>query len=452
MNKHNYDSARSGGDPAAESPRITLRSPSDLKAHPGNARKHSRTQIKAIAKSIDAFGFNAPILVDREGSVLAGHGRLEAAKFLGLSQVPVIFLHHLSEVGAKAYMLADNKLTDRSTFDDAMLAVQLKELSELALSFDIDATGFEPPEIDFRIQSLDDIDAIDRGDDFELPTGPSVSGLGDIWQLGDHRTACGNALDQTAVSNLFVGEKAAAAFTDPPYNVKIDGHVGGKGAIHHRDFPMATGEMSQAEFTAFLTSSLSGICQHTVPGAVIYVCMDWRHISETLAAGQASSCELLNLCVWVKSNGGMGSLYRSRHELVFVFRNGSEQHLNNIQLGKFGRYRTNVWNYAGGNSFARKGSKRNLELHPTVKPLLMVSDAIQDSTNRGDIVFDPFLGSGTTLLAAERVGRRCFGVELDPLYVDTAVERWQRMTGRKAHSQFGESFDFLKSRRGAANG
>lgn len=452
MNKQNYDSAWSGEGRAVEKPQIELRSPSDLRAHPSNARKHSRTQIKAIAKSIEAFGFNAPILVDRDGNVLAGHGRLEAAKLLGLSQVPAISLHHLSEVEAKAYMLADNKLTDRSSWDDATLAVQLKELSDLALSFDIDATGFELPEIDFRIQSLENVDAIDPGDDFQLAKGPSVSALGDIWQLGDHRVLSGSALDLAALAKLFSGEKAAIAFTDPPYNVRIDGHVGGKGVIHHRDFPMATGEMSEAEFTAFLTSAVSGICQHTAPGALIYICMDWRHMQETLAAGRSSGCELLNLCVWVKSNGGMGSLYRSRHELVFVFRNGPEQHLNNIQLGRFGRNRTNVWNYAGGNSFARKGSKRNLELHPTVKPLLLVADAIQDSTNRGDIVFDPFLGSGTTLLAAERVGRRCFGVELDPLYVDTTVERWQRMTGRKAHNQLGESFDFLRSRRIAANG
>jgi DNA modification methylase len=271
--------------------------------------------------------------------------------------------------------------------------------------------------------------------------------LGDIWHLGDHRLLCGNSLDPSTSAGLFGGEKAAASFTDPPYNVKIDGHVSGKGALHHREFPMATGEMSESQFTEFLHSALSDICRCTVPGALIYTCMDWRHMSETLAAGRSSGCQLLNLCVWAKSNGGMGSLYRSRHELVFVFRNGSEPHLNNIQLGRFGRNRTNVWNYAGGNAFARKGSNRNLELHPTVKPVLLVADAIQDSTHRNDLVFDPFLGSGTTLLAAERVGRRCYGIELDPLYVDTSVERWQRMTGQNALSRFGETYAFLKSKR-----
>lgn len=267
MNKHNFDRERLGVDSVVENPHITLRAPSDLKAHPNNARRHSRTQIKAIAKSIDAFGFNAPILVDGDGNVLAGHGRLEAAKLLGRAQIPVIFLYHLSEAEAKAYMLADNKLTDRSSWDDTTLAVQLKELSDLVLSFDIDATGFEPPEIDLRIQSLEDIDAIDRGDNFQLAGGPSASALGNIWQLGDHRVACGSALDQATVSDLFAGEKATAAFTDPPYNVRIDGHVGGKGTIHHRDFPMATGEMSEAEFIAFLTSSLSGRTIYSIPSA-----------------------------------------------------------------------------------------------------------------------------------------------------------------------------------------
>nr|QIG99727.1 ParB N-terminal domain-containing protein [Bradyrhizobium sp. 6(2017)] len=435
----------------AGSPQIVLVPISDLKPHPRNARKHSRAQIKAIGKSIDAFGFNAPVLADKDRNILAGHGRVEAAKHLGLSQVPIIFLHHLSDAEARAYMLADNKLTDRSTWDNATLAVQLKELSDLALSFDIDATGFELPEIDFRIQSLEETGSLDA-DDFGLADGQPVSVLGDIWNLGDHRILCASSLDPSALSCLFNDERASATFTDPPYNVRIDGHVSGKGAIRHREFPMATGEMSEDEFVAFLTGALSGICQHTVPGGLVYICMDWRHISEALTAGRSSGCELLNLCVWVKSNGGMGSLYRSRHELIFVFKNGSGSHLNNIQLGRFGRNRTNVWNYAGSNAFARKGTKRNRELHPTVKPVLLVADAIQDSTNRNDIIFDPFLGSGTTLLAAERVGRRCYGIELDPLYVDTAVERWQRMTGRKAHSHLGESFAFLRSRRSAAIG
>jgi len=421
----------------------------DLSPHPRNARKHSQAQIRAIAKSIDAFGFNAPVLIDKERRIIAGHGRVEAAKLLGLTQIPVVLLDHLTEAEAIAYMLADNKLTDLSTWDDNQVAIVLRDLSKIALEFDIEATGFEPPDIDFRIQSLDDAEAADKADDFELTGGTAVSAFGDLWILGVHRLCCGSALEANPYSALFENEKATAVFTDPPYNVKIEGHVSGNGEITHREFPMAAGEMSEAEFTNFLTTSLNQICSYSIPGALIYTCMDWRHMIELGTAGRSAGCELINVCVWAKNNGGLGSLYRSRHELVFVFKNGTEAYLNNVQLGRFGRNRTNVWNYAGANAFARKGSCRNLEFHPTAKPIRLVADAILDSTKRDDIVLDPFLGSGTTLLAAEHTNRRCYGVELDPIYVDTAVERWQRMTGRKAHSQLGETYDQIKVRRQA---
>jgi DNA modification methylase len=420
----------------------------DLIPAPHNARKHPRAQVRAIARSIEAFGFNAPILVDRNRQIVAGHGRYEAAKFLGLAQVPVLFLDHLTEVQAKAYMLADNKLTDRSAFDDTKVAVQLKELSELVLDFDIEAIGFEDPERDFRIQSLDPPDIADNADEFESVVGPAVSIAGDLWQLGPHRLYCGNSLDPAAYTALMDSEKAVAAFIDPPYNVPIDGHVGGKGNIKHREFAMASGEMTEEQFTDFLSVSLTSLCDHSVPGALIYSCTDWRHVAEMRAAGRSSGCELLNLCVWVKTNGGMGSLYRSRHELVFVFRNGKQGHLNNVQLGRFGRNRTNVWNYPGVNGFARKGSENALELHPTVKPISLVSDAILDSTKRDDIVLDSYIGSGTTILAAERTSRRCFGIEIDPIYVDTTIKRWERMTGREALNAQGQTFAQAKLDRG----
>jgi DNA modification methylase len=426
--------------------RFQLVDVTSLRPSPNNARKHTKTQIRALAKSIETFGFAAPILVDKGGNILAGHARLEAAKELRIKNVPVIYLDHLNEFQARAYMLADNKLTDRSSFDEPRLALELKELSHLALDFDIEATGFEAPEIDFRVQSLENnVDDVD--DDFEPASGPAVSMLGDIWHLGNHRICCGDALQQKSYATLMGALKASAVFTDPPYNVKINGHVSGKGKILHREFSMAVGEMSEGEFTEFLTSFMSNLNQHTQSGSLLYVCMDWRHMREILAAGASADCDLLSLCVWVKSNGGMGSLYRSRHELVFVFKNGSAPHLNNIQLGKFGRNRSTVWNYGGANSFARRGSRRGTELHPTAKPVLMVSDAILDCTRREDIVLDPFLGSGTSLLAAERVGRRCYGIELDPLYVDTAIERWQKMTRLKAVNPFGETFDFVKAKR-----
>ena len=420
-----------------------------LRADPGNPRKHSRIQVRAIARSIDAFGFNAPILVDKRNQIVAGHGRYEAAQFLGLENIPVIRLDHLTETQARAYLLADNKLAERSSWDDASLALQLKELSELALDFDFEAIGFEMPEVDLRIQSLDPTDNADRADEFSNATGPAVSRPGDLWLLGKHRVYCGSALDPAAYKLLMANERASAMFTDPPYNVKIDGNVCGSGAVRHREFAMASGEMTREEFTRFLAGTFDNARACMSPGAIIYACMDWRHMAEMLAAGDSAKFELLNLCVWVKTNGGMGSLYRSRHELVFVFRNGGEAHCNNVQLGRFGRNRTNVWNYPGANVFKRNGRKTDLDLHPTVKPIAMVADAIMDSTNLDDVILDPFLGSGTTLLAAERARRRCHGVELDPLYVDTVLTRWERLTQQQARLASGQSFDDVKSERSA---
>ena len=277
----------------------------DLIPDPHNPRKHGRAQISAIARSIASFGFNAPILVDKNNKIVAGHGRYEAAMLLGIDKVPVILLDHLTPTQAKAYLLADNQLTDRSTFDDNKLAIHLKELSDLVLDFDIEAIGFEPPEIDLRIQSLDS--ALEDADDrFELPTGPAVSRTGDLWLLGSHRLYCGNALDATSYDALSTGEKATAAITDVPYNVRIDGHVSGNGRTTHREFAMASGEMSEAEFTDFLLQTFQRICGYCRGGALIYSFMDWRHMSEILAAGRAASLDLLNLCVWAKTNGGMG--------------------------------------------------------------------------------------------------------------------------------------------------
>jgi DNA modification methylase len=427
--------------------RYSLRLISDLHPDPRNPRKHDRAQIHAIARSIDAFGFNAPILVDQTGKIIAGHGRYEAAKLSGCTEIPVICLEHLTETQAKAYMLADNKLTDRSSWDDTELALHLKELSEIALDFDIEAIGFELPELDFRVQSLDAPEAADDADDFAVPIGPATSQLGDLWLLGEHRICCGDALDEAAYASLLGTTKAAAVFTDPPYNVAIDGHICGSGKTRHREFAMASGEMTEAQFTEFLTKILQFAAAHSAPGAIAFTCMDWRHMGEILLAGYANNLDLLNLCVWVKNNGGMGSLYRSRHELVFVFRNGPEGHVNNVQLGRFGRNRSNVWNYAGANSFPRKGQRDVLDLHPTVKPISMVSDAILDSTRRADVVLDPFLGSGTTILAAERTGRCGYGIELDPLYVDTTIERWKKMTGKQAFHISGKTFEWLKAER-----
>lgn len=402
-----------------------------LQLDPKNPRTHSGKQVAQIARSIECFGFNVPILVDSRLKVIAGHGRVLACRRLGWRDVPTICLDHLSEAQARAYMIADNRLTEISEWDERLLAEQLKELAALDLDFSLEATGFEMGEIDLRIEGLSSGgDAkVDPADDIPANSGPVVTRTGDLWVLGRHRLICGNALDSSAYARLLDGQKAAMVFTDPPYNVPIAGHASGLGKIGHRDFAMAVGEMDEAEFTSFLRNVCLLLTKSTMDGAIHFICMDWRHMGELLTAGKGPYSELKNVCVWVKHNAGMGSLYRSQHEFVFVFKQGHVSHRNNIQLGRFGRCRSNVWSYAGANSFGRGTDEGNLlRLHPTVKPVTLIADAMMDCSARGDIILDAFCGSGSTIIAAERTGRRGYGIELDPAYVDTAVRRWQTFT------------------------
>jgi DNA modification methylase len=428
----------------------------ELKPDPANPRRHSKKQIQQIAESIRVFGFNVPILVDRDGNVIAGHGRLLACRELGIDEVPTLCLEHLTPAQARAFRIADNKLTENATWDDRLLAEQLRDLSLSGLDFDIEVTGFEMGEIDLRIASLEDTPAAgsDPADILpEVSVAPLVSKLGDLWLLGRHRVLCGNTLDPETFTALMGQQRARMVFTDPPYNVPIEGHASGLGTIHHRPFPMASGEMNEAEFAAFLGQACRNLAAFSTAGSLHYICIDWRHLDVVVAAGREAYGELKNVCVWVKDNAGMGSLYRSQHELVPVFKQRGGPHRNNVQLGQFGRNRSNVWRYPGANSFARGGVEGNLlALHPTVKPVAMVADAIVDGSARGDVVLDAFLGSGTTVIAAERTGRRCCALELDPGYVDTAIRRWQTLTGDKArHPATGRSFDDLAREAEAAN-
>jgi DNA modification methylase len=441
----------------AEPLKVIYRPIEELRPDKANPRVHGKKQIQQIANSIETFGFNVPVLVDADLNVIAGHGRLLACRELGWTEVPTLRLDHLTPAQARAFMIADNRLTEIASWDDRLLAQQLKDLSLLGLDFDIEVTGFETGEIDLRIASLEHMPELDNDPADAVPevsAGPPVSKIGDVWLLGRHRILCGNALDPAAFAALMGEERAAMIFTDPPYNVPIDGHASGLGAIHHRPFPMASGEMNKTEFTGFLAQACQSLAAFSADGALHYVCMDWRHLDELLAAGGEAYDELKNCCVWVKDNAGMGSLYRSQHELVLVFKQRGGSHRNNVQLGQFGRNRSNVWRYPGANSFARSTAEGNLlALHPTVKPVAMVADAILDCTARGEIVLDAFLGSGTTVIAAERTGRCCHGLELDPAYVDTAIRRWQALTGSTAHhAASGRRFDDLANEAEAADG
>jgi DNA modification methylase len=404
----------------------------ELRPYANNARTHSRKQIKQIARSIEKFGFCNPVLIDDNKQIIAGHGRVEAAELLGLEAIPTCRLSHLSEAEKRAYILADNKLAQAAGWDKELLAIELQGLIELDL--DIELTGFETAEIDLILEEAGEATGTASGPEDAAPepsAGPAVSQLGDLWLLGPHRLQCGDARDGASYDALLEGAKAEFVFTDPPYNVAIDGHVCGLGRVHHREFAMASGEMTEAEFTSFLQAVFGLLVDNTVDGSIHQICMDWRHAWEMLSAGRAVYSELKNLCVWNKSNAGMGSFYRSKHELVFIWKSGTAAHINNFELGQHGRHRTNVWDYAGVNTM-RPGRMEELSLHPTVKPVALVADAIKDCSRRGGLVLDPFCGSGTTLIAAERTGRKARALEIDPLYVDVAVRRWQTYTGKSA--------------------
>jgi DNA modification methylase len=422
-----------------------------LKPYPRNARRHSKKQVRQIANSIERFGFTNPVLVDDDNEIIAGHGRVMAAKLIGMATVPVLRLSHLSAAERRAYVLADNKLALNAGWDAEILAIELQGLIDL--NFDLELTGFSLAEIDIVLDDARESATTGAASkDDALPPLPvvAITRMGDVWQLGRHRLICGDARVEADYTKLLGNQPVDLVFTDPPYNVQIDGNAVGKGKVRHREFAMATGEMSSEGFTAFLTETLGAMAQACRNGAIAFVCMDWRHMAELLAAGNAVFDELKNLCVWNKTNGGMGTFYRSKHELVFVFKVGDASHTNSFGLGDTGRYRTNVWDYAGISSLSATRADE-LAMHPTVKPVAMVADAIRDCSKRGDIVLDGFGGSGTTLIAAEKCGRVARLIEYDPGYCDVIIHRWQSLTGKSATlAEDGTSFDDVAELRQAA--
>lgn len=425
--------------------KIVYRKTDDLIPYVGNARTHSDKQIIQISASIRHFGFTNPVLIDDNGSIVAGHGRVAAAKQLGLAEVPTIELSHLSSDERRAYVIADNRLAELAGWDRDILKIEFQALADMDLDFELGITGFETAELDLLLDDSSD-EGADSADDMPMPEpGPSITQQGDIWLLGSHRLICGDARSPETYAALMGENRARAVFTDPPYNVKIDGHVCGSGAVKHREFAMASGEMNANAFTDFLETSLSAMAEVSHDGAIHFVCMDWRHMAELQAAGANVYSELKNLVVWAKTNGGMGTFYRSRHELVYVWKVGTASHTNTFGLGEHGRYRTNVWEYPGVNSFG--ANQKDLALHPTVKPVALVADAIRDVTKRGQVVLDGFGGSGTTLIAAERTGRVARVVELDPIYCDVICRRYAAQTGETAVlATTDESFEEVKKR------
>src|SRR5262245_18388219 len=414
-----------------------------IKPNTRNPRTHSKKQIRQIADSIQAVGFAAPVLIDEDGMLLAGHGRLEAARLLGLKTIPGIVIDGLTEARKRALLLADNRIAQSAGWDRERLASELISLPELLVEdgLDISVTGFEPAEIDALLADFED-DVSDPADDIDpaFLSGPAVTRQGDLWRLRKHQLLCGDARETQHLARRMGGERAHMAFLDPSHSLRVGGIVG-RGQTKHQTFVMASGEMAAPASTSFLIDTLTVAARASIDSAVHFVCMEWRHIGELVEAGPVAYAVVLNLIAWVKSNAGQGSFYRSQHELIGVFRVGESPHLNTIELGRYGRSRSNVWKYAGANTF-RAGRMDDLRAHPTVKPVALVVDAIKDCTQRGGIVLDTFSGAGTTLLAAERVGRHARTLEIDPRYVDVAIRRWQAVTGRDAvHSESGLTFE-----------
>ena len=402
---------------------------SSLKPLGRETRKHPAAQLRKLQSSLEQFGIVLPVIVDAERRVVAGWGLVLAARKMALLQIPAVTIDDLDESRLRLLRLALNRLGEESSWDFDALALEFADILEIGIDVDLQLSGFEMGEIDvaFARCAGDEEDDLPPLDEISTP----VTKLDDLWLLDEHRLLCGDALTPESYRRLLGDERAQMVFTDPPWNIPIAGNVSGLGAVKHDDFVMACGEMSAAEFEAFLRTALGNAATHSVDGSIHYVCMGWSKMRELLAATDTIYSELKNLCVWCKPNGGMGSLYRSRHELVFVFKQGLAPHINNIELGRYGRNRSNLWDYPSQNVLNRT-SKSKLALHPTPKPVGLVADAIRDCSHRNGIILDPFGGAGSTLIAAERTGRRACLIELEPRFVDATIKRWQKLTGKTA--------------------
>lgn len=418
--------------PSANGLQIVYLRAAELKPYPNSPRVHNAKTHRKLQTLVRRFGAVVPVIVDEAHQIIDGHAYVEAAKQQGYDELPTVTVRNKTPAEIKALRLALNRVPQDAGWDGAKLRQEFEEL--IALSFDMELTGFDAIEIDASLEiDLPSAGAVEEeaAEDLEPKDAPVIVRTGDSWRLGDHVIVCGDATVSGPLLAAIGDRRAAAVFTDPPYNVKIVGNVSGLGATRHGDFVMASGEMSRDAFTDFLSRSIAETLPCLADGAILFICMDWRHARELADAADAVGLEQKNLIVWVKSNAGMGSFYRSQHELVFVYKKPGAPHQNNFELGQGGRSRSNVWRYAGVNTFGA-GRKEQLQAHPTCKPVLLVADALRDVTRRGDLVLDPFLGSGTTLLAAEETGRVCVGVEIDPRYVEVAIRRWQKRTKRDA--------------------
>lgn len=414
----------------------------DLKAYGNNPLTHPRKQLRKIEALIRQHGQIPPILVAPDMTIVSGEEWWLALKNAGKTEVKVEVLADLSPAEVNTVRLALGRVPLDAKLDPGRLRAEFVALQ--AQGIDLDLTGFDQAEIDFSLEiEMPRANVTEASEDIPRRQAVAVSKPGDIFQLGVHRVGCGDARDQQFVDRVRQGRHADVSITDPPFNLKFSKFGFGKSRHHHGDFVEASGEMSEAEFYSLIHDALNVLRSSCSPAALIYSFMDWRSLLVLLAVGKKLELPLLNICVWAKANGGMGGLYRSAHELCAVFKAGAQPHRNNVELGKFGRNRSNLWN-----DYDAPSSKDTLlGAHPTVKPVAMLADILRDCTKRGDLVIDTFLGSGSTLIAAQETGRACAATELDPYYLDVAIRRWQAITGRDAvHAGTGQRFDDLAQR------
>lgn len=407
--------------PPALALKIRYLATSFLTENAGNARTHPKAQIAKLKKAITQFGFVSPIIIDEQRMILAGHGRHRAALELGLAEVPTIMLQDMSEADVRAFVLADNIIADKAGYDKAILRSELQYLADVG--YEVEITGLDTIEID-SILAIDTAESHGSDDIVELPAkGPAITRLGDLWHIGPHRLLVGDARDPLTVERLMDGELAELVFTDPPYGCVIANNVSGLGKITHDNFVMGAGQESLPELaTTILRPAFRNVARHCRAGAIAFVCSDWRAAPHMLDAAAGVFEEVKNWIIWVKTNAGLGTFYRSQFEIILAFKVSAGKTINNFGLGEGGRHRSNVWTYAGANTF-RPGRMRDLIDHPTCKPKKLVADALLDCSRRGGIVLDVFAGSGTTIAAAAATGRRGYGMEIDPKYADVILRR-----------------------------
>ena len=422
-------------------------SPYDVQVPRRALKKHGQAHIKKLAAGMDRSGNNVPLLVDEHLGLVSGYARLEAAKLLGLAQVPVIRIAHLSEEQLQLFRIFENKIAQESQFDEEALNLTFSELRLIDPELELTDSGFSIGEIDAiagreRTKALNDLDDVTEPDADYVP----VSREGDLWQCGPHRIRCGDSSDPAVIEELVDGAPIQQIVVDPPYNLPTKAFS--KSGLHG-NFAQGAGEMNNEAFVRFLQRFLLAAQPHLADGALIYAFMDWKHILELILAARGLQLEYKQLLVWAKASPGMGAFYRSSHELVGVFKYGRGPHRNNIQLGVYGRNRSNVLSYPG--VMGSGGRKKAVAMHPSVKNVALIADLILDASAPGEAILDSFGGSGTTLIAAHKVGRIAYLCELSPAFVDTAVRRFEALgEGPAIMSHTGQTFAQVAAERSSS--